>query len=425
MKPFQIIVLVAFGALALLAVFVFATFSGSSSQNIGTVVVWGTLPESTIEDVLNEVNRIDNGFEQVRYREISENAFVPTLVEAIAAGNGPDLVLLSAAAVGNQRDKLIPISYNTVSRREFQDSFVEAGEVFLSNDGVLGLPFYIDPFVMYWNRTLFSQAGIPRAVKYWDEFVDVAPLLSRATESGTLTQSAVALGEWENVEHAKDIVVSLMVGLGNPVVSLDENETYVATLSTDSQTTASESALRFYTEFADPVKSVYSWNRSQANSRDAFLAGKLAVYLGSAGEVFSLRASNPNLNFDVTSYPQVRGGVFAVPSHLYALAIPRGSANTRGALQVALALSGAPVQEALVTLSGLPSVRRDVVSVSPENPFESVFQDAALNAFSFRDPDPAKTSGIFERMIEGVSSGRFKVSEAVRSGQSELDALIK
>lgn len=427
MKPFQIGVLIVFAALAVIAVFIFATFSGGGGASVGTVSIWGTLPKETVTELLNEVEDAENGFEDVTYREIPNGMFVSELVEAIAADRGPDLVILPAAAVENERDKLVPIPYNTVSRRSFQDAFVEAGEVFLTDDGVLGLPFYIDPFVTFWNRTLFSQSGIPRTVRYWDEFVDIAPLLSRSTAGGTLTQSAVALGEWNNVTHAKEIFVSLIVGLGNPIISENFEGERISVLadSGTGSTPPAESALRFYTEFSDPVKSVYSWNRSLAPSQNAFLAGTLAVYLGKASEVFTLRAANPNLNFDVAPYPEVRGGSLAVPADLYALSIPRGSMNTRGALSVALALAGTDAQKLLVSITGLPSVRRDVLSVSPENPYESTFRDAALSAFAFRDPGPGETDAIFSRMVEGVSSGRFRVSEAVRSGQTELEALLR
>lgn len=426
MKPFQIGVLIFFVVLAMGAVFIFATFTGSNRDDVGTVSVWGTINEETVFEVLNAVNRNNNGYEGVSYQQIPSERFIETLVEAIAAGRGPDLVLLPSEAVVNEQDKLVPISYRTVSRRAFQDSFIEAGEIFLTDDGVLGLPFYIDPFVMYWNRTLFSRGGIARPPQFWDELSDIAPALSQSTENGTLTQSAVALGEWSNVDHAKDILVSLIAGLGNPIITPNDQGRLVATLTETggAATPPAESALRFYTEFADPVKSVYSWNRSQKNSQQAFLSGTLAVYFGRASEVFRIREANPNLNFDIAPYPTVRGGFVAIPAELHALSIPRGARNPQGALQVAVVLAGAQTQTSLVEISGLPSVRRDVLSVSPENPYEAVFQSSALNAFAFRDPDPTATDAIFGSMIENISSGRLSISEALRSGQSELNALL-
>ncbi|XKT74176.1 MAG: ABC transporter substrate-binding protein [Patescibacteria group bacterium UBA2163] len=426
MKPFQLGMIAAFALLALISITIFATFSGCDSESVGSVTIWGTVSEETMRLVFNEVRNTHGGFNGVSYEMVPADTLITNLVEAIAAGRGPDLILLPAASIGSEQDKLLVIPYSEISRRSFQDSFVEAGEIFLDERGVLGLPFYIDPYVMYWNRSLFSQAGIPRPVRYWDEFSDVAPLLSQANESGTLTQSAVALGEWGNVNHAKDIFLSLIIGLGNPIVQKNQEGEYQVTLTArgEGSELPAASALRFFTEFADPVQRVYSWNRSLPEAREAFLAGDLAVYLGKASEVTAIRASNPNLNFDIAPYPEVRGGVVAVPADLYAFSVPRGASNTSGALAAAQILSNSVAQKALVSVTGLPSVRRDVLSVSPENPYEATFRDAALNAYSFRDPNPKLSDDIFKRIVEGVSSGRFRINEALRSGQEELEELL-
>ncbi len=426
MKPFQVALAFIFGALALVAVFIFATFSGGSGARVGDVSVWGSVPEDTVEEILKIVTTSSDGYEGVEYREIAQAEFIPTLVEAIAAGRGPDLVLFPTEYLVSEGDKLAVIPYSSLSRRDFQDTFLEAGEILLTGTGAVGLPFLIDPFVTYWNRTLFSAAGVAKPPLYWDEVGDLTPRLTQATQAGTLTQSAVALGQWDNVVHAKHIFLSLLWGLGNNVVVLTEEGELAGALSGGSVggITPAESALGFYTEFADPVQRVYSWNRSMPDSRSAFLAGDLALYFGTASEARELRAANPNLNFDVAPYPTVRDGRVATPARLVALAIPRGAGNVNGALQTALLLSGTSVQDALRVETGLPSVRRDVSSLSPENPYEEVFRQAALNAFTWYDPEPTHTNQLFKRMVEDVASGRESVAEAVRSGQSELAALL-
>ncbi|MEK7613761.1 MAG: extracellular solute-binding protein [Patescibacteria group bacterium] len=427
MKPFHIAVLVFFGALAMFAVFIFASFSSQNRDAVGEVVIWGTLPENTVDEVLSALFLVSDGYEEVSYRQLAESTFVATLVEAIAADRGPDLILLPHDAVLSERDKVITIPYRSISRRSFQDTFVEAGEAFLTDEGMLGLPFYIDPFVLYWNRTLFSNAGIARVPRFWDEFVDIAPVLSKHTQGGTLTQSAVSLGEWGNITHAKEVFTSLIIGLGNPITQFADDGELRVVLNGDQNAAVSpaESALRFYTDFADPVKTTYSWNRSLSPSRDAFTAGFLATYFGKASELLPIRAQNPNLNFDVAAYPRVRDGVLAVPADVYALAIPRGSKNQSGALKVAVAFSGIDVQKSLMAQTGLPSVRRDVLSASPENPFESIFRDAALNAYVWFDPDPEGTEKIFERMVEETSSGKLRIPEAVSQAQEELSTLAR
>lgn len=427
MKPFQAVILVAFGALALFAVFIFAGFSSRSDASIGTVVLWGTLPRDELDDIIHTIQRTNNAFNDVSYTEFPEAGFTDTLVEAIASGRGPDLVLFPSEQILKNANKIQPISFGTVSRREFQDSFVEAGEVYLTPTGVLGLPFSIDPLIMYWNRTLYAEAGVPRPPAYWDEFIALAPRLTKKTGAGTLTQSAVALGEWDNITHAKSVLLSLVVGLGNEVVVREEDGSVSVTLqdSSDAQTEPAQLALSYYTDFADTAKLTYSWSRSQPTDRSAFLAGTLATYFGTASEAVELREANPNLNFDAAAYPAMRDGVVAVPARLYALSVPRGARNALGAARAALVLSGSDAQKALAARTSLPSVRRDLLSVSPADPYDALFRSAALNAFAFLDPDPEGSDAAFARMVEDVSSGRLRVGQAVTAGDGALRALLK
>jgi ABC-type glycerol-3-phosphate transport system substrate-binding protein len=425
MKPFQAVILVVFTALALVAVFIFASFSGSGNASIGTVTIWGTLPRDQMDGVLSEVKRADRSFEKVSYQEFPEEGFTESLVQAIASGRGPDLVLFPASRIVKDGDKMIPLSFNTISLRTFQDSFVEAGEAFVTPTGVIGLPFSIDPLIMYWNRTLYAEAGVARPPRYWDEFTALAPRLTRKTDAGTLTQSAVALGEWDNITHAKEVFLSLIAGYGNKVVIREEGSFEVTLASSGSaKVPPAATALGFYTGFADPAKPAYSWSRSLPLDRAAFLAGNLATYLGTASEATELRAANPNLNFDAAAYPAIRDGAVAVPARLVALSIPRGAKNPLGAARSALVLTGAVAQKLFAIESGLPSVRRDLLTVSPANPYDALFRDAALNAFAFLDPDPEGSDAALRRMVEDVSAGRLSIGQAVLGGDGALRALF-
>lgn len=427
MKLFNVIVVGVFLALAIGAVITFSTFTSKNKNSVGAVTVWGSIPQAVFDKLIGDLQQGNSVYEHVSYHPVPSDQLIPNLVEAIAAGKGPDLVIFPAEYLLSQGDKLVSIPYANVSRREFQNTYVQAGEVFLANDGLKGIPFTVDPLVLYWNRTLFANAGLAQPPRYWDELSDMATRLTKSQENGTLTQNAIALGTWDNVGHAKEIFLTLADQLGNTIVTSDEKGVYRSVISDGAVgggVPPVGSALRFYTDFADPVKPVYSWNRSQSDSRSAFLAGKVALYIGSASELVGIRTANPNLNFDVAPMPSVRGGGAGVAADVTALAIPRGSRNTRGALLVAEALTSASSQKSLLSLLSLPSVRRDAVTNNPNDPYGTMFENAALLSFAFRDPDPSATNSIFKRMVEGISSGKLQVSEATQSGHDELQALL-
>lgn len=425
-STFSAVVIFIFVLLTLFGVFVFATFTATSRAAVGEVEVWGSVEKEVLDALLTEVRDTREDFKDVSYTEIPEDVLVPRLVEAIAAGRGPDLVLFPSDRLVRDGEKLATISYDVVSRREFQDSFVEAGEVFLRDDGILALPFSIDPTVMYWNRTLFSNAGIAQPPRLWDELVKIAPALTEKQPNGSLSVSAVALGQWDNVAHAKDVLVTLVRQLGLPIVTATQNG-YRADLIAVKTDVAQPgvSAVRFLADFADPVKPTYSWNRSQKNSRDAFLAGTLAIYFAPASELLGLRDANPNLNFDVAQVPQSRGAGKDVSAHVVGAAIPRGTGNPAGALQVALELTTSERARRVAELMTLPSTRRDVTLDASRDAFLDVFQASALRSFAFLDINPPETDRIFSRMMENISSGRTTLTEAVSRAQSDLQELLR
>ena len=423
MRTFPAVILGIFVVLALVSIVVLATFSNFQDNEIGNVEIWGSVPNYVMEDIMRDLRNTRRDFDEVKYRTVSKEDIVPQLIEAIASGNAPDLVLFPSEYVVREANKLRTIPYSTLSKREFQDTFVQAGEVFLFPDGIKGFPFVIDPLVMYWNRQLFTNDSIAQPPRYWDELPTLSTTLSKKSERGTLESSAVALGAWDNVGYAKEVYLTLLHGLGNNgVVRTDTG--YASTISVNSVTDINDSALRFVAQFSDPVKPVYSWNRSQKNSRDAFLSGTLAIYFAPASEITSIRAANPNLNFDVAEIPRVRSGVSGSYADVLAFSIPNGSSNANGAFQVAIAFADPAVQKQLTEAIGLPSVRRDVAHVDASNSFDITFRNAAVSAFSFLDPDPSATDGIFKRMLENVLSGSLRVSEATNAGHGEMQALI-
>ncbi|MBI3573766.1 extracellular solute-binding protein [Candidatus Kaiserbacteria bacterium] len=426
MKTFPTIVTGIFVALALGAVIIFATYSSSSQNTIGAITIWGTLPHSVFDELLGELGKGNNDYTAVTYEVVPEVELVPRLVEAIASGKGPDLVVFPAKNLLSQADKLQPISYSSIPRRDFQNTFIQSGETFLRPSGIIGLPFTVDPLVMYWNRAIFDKAGIANPPTYWDEISAFTPKLTKADKDATLIESTVAFGTWSNVTNAKEILLSLLNQLGDPVVALNDKGVYQSVLSQGNggPTSPADSALRFYTDFSDPVKPAYSWNRSQPSSHDAFIAGTLAIYFGFASELSGLRAANPNLNFDVAQLPVVRGGGQGAYANVLALSIPRGAANPSGALLVAESLTSLASQEILSGITRLPSVRRDVSPSNRADPYSVVFRNAALNSFAFLDPDPSPSDAIFARMVDKVSSGKLQVSEATQAADQELSALL-
>lgn len=425
---FQMVMLGIFLALALGGVLFFALFSGREPKDsIGQVTVWGTM-EARIFEKLIELSEpyIDGARDRITYTEKDERFYQTELIDALAAGAGPDIFFLSAENTLENKNKVFVLPYESYSERRFKDTFIEGSEIFLSPEGTIAFPFIVDPLVMYWNRDLLSSEGESLPPEFWDEFLSLSPKITKRDQSLNILRATVALGEFRNVNHAKDIIATLMLQAGNPIATLDVQDTFQARFleQFDYTVPPAESALRFYTEFSNPIKSVYSWNRSLPSSKDAFLAGDLVFYFGYASEIDDLKARNPNLNFDVTLFPQSREeSLRATAGRFEGLAIANASQNKFGALRVATVFTSDPVLDGLRIETGLPPVSRSLLKTPPPDAISPVFYNSALIARTWPDPHAEKTTAIFREMVESVTSGRLRTFESLREANSELDAL--
>lgn len=427
---FQVVVMGVFALFAIAGVILFA-LGGTGSRGVdavGPVVIWGTYDKGVMNRIIEDLRSIDDVFDDVGYVEKNVDSFTGELIEALASGTGPDLFFLDHDLILRHRDKILPIPYEIMSERAFRNTFVEGSELFLDNEGLVALPMVIDPLVLYWNRTIFSSAGIALPPEFWDEVLVLSSeVLTKRDQAGNISQSAIAFGEYQNIDHAKEILSMLITQAGGSVVTIRNDGRLSSGLSSEFENGIfpAESALRLYTDFANPSKTVYSWNRSLREAREEFIAGTLSMYVGFASELRDIRARNPNLNFDVAPVPQSRDGRVSTYGNSVGLSIPRGAINVNGAARVALALSGRLGNEVFTGTLRLTSPRRDILSETPEDLFETVFRKAAIVASGWFDPDIGRTDTVFREMVEFVTTGRLRISQSVNSADRVLDSLLR
>ncbi|MDO8492159.1 MAG: extracellular solute-binding protein, partial [bacterium] len=360
LTQFQIILLAIFGFFIVAGVLFFALYRGGAGQDLPPLVLWGTYPKQMMDSFLG--GEVFQGQPiKFTYVEKDEATLDQEFTKALADGAGPDLLILPQNLLIKEQSRLVTIDQKTLSERNFKDIFIEGSELFLGGNGALGIPFSVDPLVMYWNRTLFTNAGLPEPPKTWDQFFALVPKLTEYDQGGNIRKSAVALGSFQNITNAKEILATLLLQAGTSIVSIVDGK-LVVVLQENSGGGASpaESATAFYTGFSDAAKGNYSWNRAQPSSSRAFVDGTLATYFGFSSELPQIRQKNPNLNFDVAPLPQLKN---AKTKQTYgkftAVVIPRQAKSPPSSLNGAALLTSAPILTAFAEASGLPPVRRD------------------------------------------------------------------
>lgn len=429
---FQIIILAVFGIGIVFAVFVFAGLTGGSeSTDIGEVVLWGTIDQAVMDTYLTLLNEVDERAGNISYEYIQPDVYQRELVEALASGTGPDLFMVSDAEVVQQWDRIQPVPLETLSERTFLDSYIDASRVFMVPSGARAIPFTADPLVLYWNRDMFAKAGFARPPQYWDELFLIAEQMTKRSSANIIEESAVAFGEFDNITHAKDIIATLIMQAGGDIVFTAEDGSINAGLAPQglgSTIAPAQSALRFYTEFADPTKNIYSWNLSLPQSIDAFAQARLGMYIGYASDIALIRAKNAHLNFDVTPLPQIRSGenrrtlTFA---RIQALAVPRVAKNPNGALAVAFMLAGPTGAQLFSETTKSTPALRSLLTERPADPVQAIFRDSVLVGTVWFDPNAERTKDIFRRMVTGITSGALRPSDSVFRANEELRALLR
>lgn len=428
---FQGILFGVFGLFALIGLFVFATYSGKGgASDIGTVVVWGTLPAEDMRAALSAAALGDQSLKGVSYVEKDPATLPGDLAAAIATGGAPDLVLASQEELAPMAKFLAPIPFSTLSARAFSATFVEEGNLLAApGGGYLGVPFLVDPLVLFSNSAILSSSAVATPPSTWEAFTGLAPSLTLLSSSRRIERGMVALGTYANVHDARGILSALFLQAGAPVSARVGSGLIAADLGHTSSLgiAPGEAVLRFYTQFADPSKISYSWDASLPDSQAAFLAGNLALYLGFASEARFMRQANPNLDFSVAPVPQPATATAKTTyGLLYSFMIPRGAKNASGAYRVAALLSGDAAQAAAARATGLASASRSVLANPPaDDPIAAVAYASALYAKGWLSPAPADTDAVFSRMIDDTRTGRAPLPAALAGAESSLTALLQ
>ncbi len=428
MSKFQIILTGVFVFCIVIGVIAFATFkSNNTSTQLPTVTIWGTLPSATIAEFVNQLNQTRSSTLSINYIQIPAADFRRQFIEELANGRGPDAIIVPQQYILGLVDKIVEIPNTVLSQRAYQDTFIGQSDLYITQTGFTSIPFLIDPMVMYWNRTMFTNAGIAKYPVYWDEFAGIGKKIDVKDINSNIRRSSIAMGEFANIDHAREILSTLFLQAGNPVTLYGSGGIQSGLSdSSYSGSRTSTPALTFFTQFSDPRDSRYSWNRSLPSSKNSFLAGTLATYFGFASEVNELRQKNPNIDYDVAPMPQARTGALRTTyGNMYGISLVKSSVNQSNTYNVMQILTASDAMSILSKITFLPSVRRDVIAQGSTNPYMASFLDAALISRGWLDSDPVRSNQIFTDMVQSVTSGRLDTYTAIKNASDELSLSLQ
>ncbi|MBC7982131.1 carbohydrate ABC transporter substrate-binding protein [Candidatus Parcubacteria bacterium] len=433
---FQVLTIVVFLVIGIIGIAMFATGkAGGLGGSSYKATIWGVLPKANIDAGL-ESFRIRGQDPSFTYIEYPEEGFEQAILKAIAEGNGPDAIIFPDDMYYSQFNKLLTIPNTTVTTQDFASTYLDIGNKFTTGGGIKAFPILLDPLVMYYNVDLLKSEGVLIPPKDWVEFANLTEKIVRKRDNGIIDRAYTALGEYDNVDHAKDILFAMLAQVGVNISFFDPGMgAYVSGLiKTDGKSQDQQSASRlsrevmiYYTEFANPTKTSYTWNKSFKSSREAFLSGDLAIYFGPGSEVEYMRTRNPNLNFAIAPIPQAYQDKKVTQAKIYSLGFMVASKNPNATYQNVMAFFNTfDLNQSLSDSIQLASARRDVLlksELAKTNADVAVINNSAIYAETWTDPDAYGSNDIFSKMINSIVTGSQNISDAITDASDRLDRL--
>jgi len=403
---------------------------------------WGVYDDpENLGDLINDYHALHPNI-AVNYRKLRAEEFEKELLNALAEDRGPDIFSIHHTWLTKYLNKIEPLppttkmAYQTVQKslgikqetiievkesvslteKQLQSAYLDVVYNDVVRSGkIYGLPLTVDTLVLFYNRDLFNNAGIPLPPKTWVELQENVKRLTYQDKSGNLVQSGAALGTAENIERSPDILTLLMMQNGAEMAS-GRSVTFqvVPPNFNDRSYNPGPEALRFYTDFNNPTKEVYTWNDTFPNSIDAFAQGKVAMVFGYNYHLPYLETKRQGkLNFGLAAMPQIEGRPQINLANYWVQSVSKKSKHINEAWDFLQFISKSGEAKKYLDRTGKPTALRSLIIDQQANDTIKIFADQLLTAKSwYQGRDAVVMENALKAMITAVNQST-PLSDAV------------
>ncbi len=289
-----------------------------------TIKIWRPFNENLAYQSSYEAYQRDHKNVSFDYKFIDPADYQTELIDALASGNGPDIVSLQNDEIAKFQGALVPMPdkffEGTTQVNGLTSKYPPAVATDAIQDGkVYGLPFYMDTLALFVNTGLMSKifqeyVDVNKQVNSdlffrqpadWSTLVQTAKLVVKR-KGAKLERPGIALGTSKNVPHMADITAALLLQQGASLVTPDKKgAAFHLPDAKDPTFYPGEAVLKFLKGFTDPASDYYSWNADQPDAVQDFVAGRLPMMLNYRSAVGYVKQRNPTLSFSTTPFPQI------------------------------------------------------------------------------------------------------------------------
>lgn len=319
---------------ALIFTVILPKLRGEENKQV-TLTYWGLWEDEGIMQSVIKDFETKNPNIKINYSKQDIKQYRERLQTRIANGTGPDIFKFHNTWYLMLSSDLLPLPTEVITRNEFTNRFYNvARDDLIKNGAIYGVPSNMDTLSLFVN-TGKLQAGGYEIPATWNDFISVASSLTVKNSEEQIETSGAAIGTFENISHAPDIISLLFAQNGVDLQNIQRSEQRVA------------DALNFYTDFANGEDNI--WNSSLDSSILAFSQGNVAMIFGYSWDYFTIKALNPDLNFQIASVPQLSTETSKNIASYWADGISSKSKNQKEALLFLKFLTSQESQQKLYT----------------------------------------------------------------------------
>ncbi|MDO9399830.1 MAG: extracellular solute-binding protein [bacterium] len=423
--------------------------------------VWDS-PDA-FDGILAEYKKL-HPFVTINYKKLRYSEYEEELINALAEDRGPDILSLPNTWIKKYQSKIVPMpatitmaypvtkgtfkkevipemrTNKSISLKDIKNNFVDVvyddavikivdAKTNKVEERVFGLPLYMDTLALFYNKDLFNNAGIAQPPVFWNtEFQQDVKKMTKQDTKGQIIQSGVALGGSANISRYSDILSVLMMQSGAVMM---EDSGQVAfnkmpeTLN-QQQSAPGIEALRFYTDFSNPAKEVYSWNKDLNDSLTMFTQGKLAMFFGYSYQLPQIRSLAPKLNFGIAKLPQIEGNPQSINFANYWMeTVSSKSKNADVAWDFIQFATQAEQAKLYLDATKRPTALRSLIGGQLEGEDTSIFVEQVLTAKSwYKGANANAMETIIGEMIDSVMADKDKIENIINLGAQKIQQTI-
>lgn len=449
-------------SLSLLAIFILGSGFGCKTVDKKTqeamqpitLTYWRVFDDSdAFQEIIDKYKVIHPNI-TINYRKLRYEEYESELLNALAEDRGPDMLSIHNTWLRKYQNKLAPMpasitmaypieqgsikkevvpvlkTAKSLSLSDLKNLFIDTvyNDVVLDDNQIYGLPLSVDTLVLYYNRDLLNNAGITQAPQYWNkEFQQNVKKMTKQDPVQGIIQSGIALGGSNNINRFSDVLSVLM--MQNGATMMDGKQVMfnaIPPAGQDKKYNPGLEALRFYIDFSNPGKEVYSWNESLPNSLEMFTSGKLAMMFGYSYDLATIKAQAPKLNFSISKLPQIEGSPVEVNfANYWVESVSKKSKYQNESWDFIQFAAKEEQAKTYLAKTKKPTALRSLVNTQKEDDELGVFASQLLTAKSwYRGKDAVAAEAALGEMINSARQNTEKILDAINTGAAKVQQTV-